>query len=74
MLLGTRELPLRLKSNEGDSMAELKLHDSLPKDGRTSFKPLGRGIEPEFDVEERSDFWGEEKVVPSSSNVTQLAG
>lgn len=59
---------------EGDSMAELKLHDSLPRDGRTSFNPLGRGTEPEFDVEERRDFWGEEKVVPSSSNVTQLAG
>ncbi len=55
-------------------MAELKLHDSFPRDGRTSFNPLGRGTEPEFDTEVRRDFWGEEKVAPSSSNVTQLAG
>ena len=55
-------------------MAELELQDSLPKDGRTSFSPLGRGIDPELDAGERRDFGGEEKVVASSSNVTQLAG
>lgn len=69
VLLGTQTLLLKLKSIKGDSGPVLKLPVSFPKDGRTSFKPFGRGIETE-----RSVFLGEEKVGPSSSNVTQLLG
>lgn len=75
MLLGTHELPLKLKCIWGDSSGLDNLLAELPNGGSTNFKPFGLGIDPE--VEDEGDgrlFCGEDWGVPSSSNVTQLAG
>lgn len=74
MLLGTHELPLKLKCIWGDSSGLDNLLAELPKGGSTNFKPFGRGIDPELDEGDCKIFCGEAWGVPSSSNVTQLAG
>lgn len=73
VLLGTHELPLKLKCIWGDSSGLDNLLAELPKGGRTNFKPFGRGIDPELDGDCKI-FCGEDWGVPSSSKVTQLAG
>lgn len=74
VLLGTHELPLKLKCIWGDSSGLDNLLAELPKGGSTSFKPFGRGIDPELDGGDCVLFCGEDWGVLSSSNVTQLAG
>lgn len=74
VLLGTHELPLRLECTWGDSSGLDNLLAELPRGGKTNFKPFGRGIDPEFNEGDCRLFCGEAWGVPSSSNVTQLAG